>query len=190
MVDVAAISSAVGGLKAAIDIGKGIQALNTSTEVKQKTGDLLDAVLDARFKLMEAADTQSALLGKIKQLEQQIAGFEDWNSEKERYQLKAIDTGAFAYMHKPGMEDGEPPVWLCQTCFEKRHKSPLQFRAQDRGGGGAASGRGNQSRWGCNLCKAEVVVAYVRKPHIPWEPSPSDKPEPPTPSMSQVRVVR
>lgn len=189
MVDIAAIGGAVSGLKAALDIGKGIQALSTSTEVKQKTGELLDAVLDARFKLMEAADTQTALLDEIKQLKQQIAGFEHWDSEKERYELKAIDTGAFAYMYKPGMENGETAVWLCQTCFDNRHKSPLQFRAQDRGSG-AAGGRGSHSRWGCNLCKAEIVVAYVRRPHIPWEPSPSDKPEPPTPSMRTARIIR
>jgi hypothetical protein len=189
MVDVAAISGAVGGLKAAIDIGKGIQALNTSTEVKQKTGELLDAVLDARFKLMDAADAQSALLDEIKQLKQQIAGFEDWNSEKERYQLKAIDSGAFAVMHKPGMENGEPPIWLCQTCFEKRHKSPLQFVARDRGSG-AAGGRGTHARWHCNLCKSEITVYYGRQPHVPWEHSADDKPEPPSPSMSSVRLER
>lgn len=165
MVDVAAIGGAVSGLKAALDIGKGIQALNTSTEVKTKTGELLDAVVDARYKLMEAADTQAALLGEIKQLKEQIADFERWDSEKERYQLKAIDTGAFAYMHKPGMEEGEPAIWLCQTCFEKRHKSPLQYRntpMAERGG------RGQHSKWGCNLCKAEVTVYYTRKPSEPW----------------------
>src|SRR5688572_9256889 len=122
MVDITAVVSAANGLKAALDIAKGIQALNTSTEVRQKTSELLDAVLDARFKLSDAQETQSALLKRIDGLEQQIAQFENWDSEKERYQLKAIDTGAFAYMHKPGMEGTEPPIWLCQTCFEKRHK--------------------------------------------------------------------
>lgn len=157
--DVAAIGGAVSGLKAALDIGKGIQALNTSTEVRQKTSDLLDALLDARMKLIEAADTQSALLKRVEELEQKIAGFEDWNREKERYELKAVDSGAFAYVHKPGMRGNEAAVWFCQTCFENRHRSAYQFRAQDRGSG-AGGGRGSHSRWGCNLCKAEIVVHY------------------------------
>jgi hypothetical protein len=161
--DVAAIGGAVGGLKAALDIGKGIQALNTSTEIRQRTSELLDALLDARMKLVDAADTQSALLKRIDELEKQIAGFEDWDRNKQRYQLQAVSVGAFAYVHKPGMEDGEPPIWLCQTCFEKRHKSPFQFRAQDRGSG-AAGGRGSHSRWGCNHCKAELVVPYTARP--------------------------
>jgi hypothetical protein len=163
--DMAAIGGAVSGLKAALDIGKGIQALNTSTEVRQKTSDLLDALLDARMKLVEAADTQSALLGQIEELKQAIASFEHWNSEKQRYELKAIDRGAFAYMHKAGMENGEPAIWLCQTCFEQRHKSPLQFRGQPRDPGG---GRGMHAVWGCNRCKAEIVVYYARKPSEPY----------------------
>ena len=187
MVDITAISSAIQGFKAAADIAKGMKALETSTEIREKTSELLDAVLDARLKLVEASETQSALLERIKQLEKQIADFEDWGREKERYQLNAVDSGAFAYTYKPGMENGEPPIWLCQTCFEKRHRSPLQFRAQDRGTG-ASSGRGSQSRWGCNLCKAEVVVHYRRKPNIPWSPTP-DEPEP-SGSASQPQINR
>jgi hypothetical protein len=101
MVDLTAISSAATGFKAAMGIAKGIQSLTTSTEVRQKTSELLDAVLDGRTKLLEASETQAALLERIKQLEDQIAHFENWDCEKQRYQLKAFDTGAFAYTHKP-----------------------------------------------------------------------------------------
>lgn len=179
--DVAAIGGAVSGLKAALDIGKGIQSLNTTTEVQLKTSELLDALYDSRMKLIEAADTQSALLKRVEELEQKIASFEQWSGEKERYELKAIDIGAFAYMHKAGMENGEPAMWFCQTCFEQQHKSPLQFRAQDRGSN-AAGGRGSHSRWGCNSCKAEIVVAYSRKPHIPFESGGDRSPPPHNPT--------
>lgn len=173
MVDGSAIMAAANSFKIAVDIAKGIHALNTTTEVREKTSALLDAVVEGRFKLLEASDTQASLLARIKELEQQIASFEDWNREKERYQLKAIDTGAFAYMHKIGMEAGEPAVWLCQTCFQKRHVSPLQFRDQPNEPTG---GRGMHARWGCNACKAEVMVSYIRKPSVPWpeEPAPAE----------------
>ena len=170
MVDMSAISAAASSFKIAVDLAKGLNSLKTSTEVREKTSALLDAVVDGRFKLLEASETQTALLARINELEQTIAGFEDWNSEKERYQLTAIDRGAFAYTYQPDMDHGEPAIWLCQTCFEKRHKSPLQFRAQDAGSGGAGH-RGTHSRWGCNLCKSEVVVNYQRNPAKPWEPS-------------------
>ena len=189
MVDITAISAAANSFKIAVDLAKGINSLKTSTEVREKTSALLDAVVDGRFKLLEASEAQTALLARIKDLEQQIAGFEDWNNDKHRYDLKAIDTGAFAYMHKPGMEDGEPAIWLCQTCFEKRHKSPLQFRGQIAE---LRGGRGQHSKWGCNLCKAEVMVYYTRKPSEPWPGSinPSDDPSPSIGTVSSVKLTR
>ena len=191
MVDLTAISSAASGFKAAIDIAKGIQSLNTTTEVRQKTSELLDAVVEGRFKLLEASDAQSALLARIKELEEKIASFEDWDREKERYELQAIDTGAFAYMYQPDRDYGEPAIWLCQTCFEKRHKSPFQFRGQDIGSG-SGSGRGTHSRWGCNLCKSEVVVHYQRNPTTPWPDITSPDPDPPQPGggMASVKLTR
>lgn len=187
MVDITAISAAANSFKVAVDIAKGIQALNTSTEVRLKTSELLDAVVDGRFKLLEASEAQSTLLARIKELEEKIADFEDWGRQKDRYQLTAVDRGAFAYTHKPGMDDGEPPVWLCQACFEKRHKSPLQFRAQDVGRG-ATSSRGTHSRWGCNMCKSEVTVHYNRKPSTAYEESKSAEPE--GPPVRSVRIHR
>lgn len=188
MVDVMALTAAANSFKIAVDLAKGIHALKTSTEVREKTSALLDAVVDGRFKLLEASDTQTTLLARIKELEQQVADFENWNRDKERYQLKAIDTGAFAYMHKPGMENSEPAIWLCQTCFEKRHKSPLQYRAQDRGSG-ASGGRGSHSRWGCNDCKGEVVVHYHRNPAKPWPSEGDASAEPPTRVQPVPRVI-
>lgn len=166
--DATAIVGAANGLKAAVDLAKGLHSLKTSTEVREKTSALLDAVVDARFKLLEASDAQAALLERIKQLEDHIAGLENWDSDKQRYELKAIDTGAFAYMHKPGMEDGETPAWFCQTCFQDRHVNPLQFRDQPVSKTG---GRGMHCRWGCNRCKGEVMVYYTRKPSVAWEPT-------------------
>lgn len=85
--DLTAITSALGGLKVATEMAKAVQSLKTDTEVRQRTSELLDAVLSTRATLFEAQETQSALLNRIKELEQQILSFEDWDREKERYQL-------------------------------------------------------------------------------------------------------
>lgn len=188
MADLSAIVSAASGFKTAIDIVKGMQALSTTTEVRQKTSELLDAIVEARFKLLEASEAQSSLLNRISELEQEVKNFDDWNHEKERFELKAIDRGAFAYMHKAGARNGEPSIWLCQTCFEKRLKSPLQFRGQDRGD--ISAGRGSHARWGCNVCKGEVTVYYRREPTTSWEPDPSSNPSPPATGIGNANLRR
>lgn len=184
----AEISAGLGSLKAAFDITKGLNAANTQASINEVKIELQQLILDAQQALSAANDAQSASANRIAQLENQIAAFEDWKAEKQRYQLKAIDRGAFAYVHKPGMEQDEPAMWLCQACFEKRHRSPLQYIAQDRGSG-AASGRGTHARWGCNLCKTEVVVDYRRKPSAPYEGDGS-QPSAPAAGFTTTRVVR
>ena len=164
MVDIAAISSAIGGLKTAYDMAKAVQSLKTDTEVRQATSEMLDGILTARHQLIEASETQAALLAQIKGLEQKVADFENWNGEKERYQLQAIDSGAFAYMVKPSVETTEPPHWLCTHCFEKRHKSILSFKSQE-----IIPGRGRFATWSCNSCKGPLVVHVARLPSVPYE---------------------
>lgn len=176
-------------IKATMDITKGFAALKTENAVNQAIFEINRNLLDVQRSLMDAERMHAADAHRIAQLEKQIAESEDWNSDKQRYELKAIDSGAFAYMHKPGMDGGEPPVWLCQTCFEKGHKSPLQFRAQDQGTGGV-SHRGTHSRWGCNLCKAEVVVNYTRKPSVLFETNAAQPPAKPSSGMGMAKLTR
>ena len=172
------IQGAYNGLKTASDLAQGIIALKTETEKNAAIIGIQRHVLDGQRALMEADTLHVADLKRIAQLEQQIADMENWEGEKQRYELKAIDRGAFAYMHKPGMEQGEPPMWFCQPCFEKSHRSPLQARGQVRA---PAGGRGMVEQWVCNSCRAEVVAHINRNPATAWNPQPLDPaPSPPT----------
>lgn len=164
----AEISAGLSSLKAASDIIKGLNAANTQAAINEVKIGLQERVFEAREALAAAQDAQSAALQRIRDLEQEIVQLKDWEREKQRYQLNAIDRGAFAYMPKPGMENGEPPHWLCANCFHQRHKAFLQFKGQDR----TASGmRGDHSTYGCDRCKATVKVFYTRSPSKPGDAS-------------------
>jgi hypothetical protein len=188
MVTGAEIMAAFQGLKTGLGMLQALNATAKAAAINEVKVQLTQHILDAQQALTAAGMAQSDDAQRIANLEQQIADMGDWETEKQRYQLKAIDTGAFAYMHKTGMECGEPAMWLCQTCFEKRHRSPLQFRGQDAGSGGP--GRGTHSRWGCNHCKSEVVVHYRRNPAKVWETPPEEVPEPPAPPPAPPKIDR
>ena len=65
---------------------------------------------------------------RISELEKQVADFETWNADKQKYELKKVaSTGALAYMLKPEARGGEPPHWVCTHCYENRKRSILQF---------------------------------------------------------------
>lgn len=162
------ISTGLSSLKAAMDILKGLNAANTVATINEVKISLQERVMEAREALTAAHETQAVSLQRIRQLEQEIMELKDWEREKQRYQLQAIDRGVFAYMPKSGMENGEPPHWLCPNCFGKRHKSFLQFKGQDTRLGG---GRGDHSTYGCDGCKSTVKVFYTRNPSTPWSAS-------------------
>jgi hypothetical protein len=60
---------------------------------------------------MEAVAAQSALLDRVRHLEEEKAKLEAWEAEKQRYELANPERGFYAYILKPGMENGEPMTW-------------------------------------------------------------------------------
>jgi len=119
-------SAALGSVKAAYDIAKGLQALHTSTEVKQGIADVLNELITARMAAMEAVERESTLLKEIRDLNQQLDQLKAWDGEKERYELRRYYPGTIAFALKPSMAGGEPPHRLCVQCYYGGKKGVLQ----------------------------------------------------------------
>jgi hypothetical protein len=165
-------AAAVSSLKAAFDLSKAIIDVGGAVKVQGKVFELQREILAAQSSAMGAQAAQTDLLSEIESLKREINGLKDWSKDAERYELKAIDSGAFAYMLRAGEERGEPPHWLCTTCFGNRQKSILQTKGQVNT---VAGGRGMHAKWGCNSCRGEVTVYYRRQPSVPWpEPAADD----------------
>lgn len=163
------LAAGFGSLNAAMELLKTLNSANTQAKLNEVKLSLQQSILEGQSALSAARENQLAASDRIRQLEQQIMQFEHWEAEAERYELKAIYNGAFAYMHKEGMDNGEPPHWLCATCFENRKKSILQTRGQMYS---KEQGRSQYANWACNTCRGEVLVAYTRKPSEPWPKPP------------------
>ena len=161
MVDLVAIQAAGASLKTAADIAGGLLKLKISSEVQFKIIELQREIIAAQNSAMSAQTDQFALVQQVRDLEQEIVQLKNWDAEKQRYVLKAVDHGTFAYVPKPEVQGAEPPHWLCTNCFEKGHKSILQFRGQLKNPGG---GRGDHCEWICNSCKAKVLAYYNKSP--------------------------
>ena len=69
--------------------------------------------------------TSLALLERNRELEQQIVNFKNWEAESKRYRL--VDPGArgVVYALKESMKNGDPPHYLCTTCYHAGKKSLL-----------------------------------------------------------------
>ena len=87
------IKAGYDGLKAAVDIAKGISSLKTEAAVNQAVIDIQRHALEAQRALTDAEQMHASDLKRISELEEKIAGFENRQTEKQRYDLKAVDAG-------------------------------------------------------------------------------------------------
>lgn len=107
------------------------------------------AVLMIQKGVIDAQAAQMALVQEVGELKAQIARFETWDAEKQRYDLQEIDSGVLAYRIKPSMQGSEPDHYICPRCYEDRAKSILQAATR------------NPGRWAihmCPRCKTEFAA--------------------------------
>lgn len=156
MVGLAEIGAGLGGLKAAMDIAKGLNASAGAVAINDAKIALQSAILEAQGGLLAAQETQTANLKQIDQLEARIVQMDAWEREKERYQLQEFPTGALVYVLKEGDAAGEPPHRICPACYQDGHKSILQTTRRHQGGENVE----------CPRCKTDLRLSPFPTPKV------------------------
>lgn len=80
-------------LKVAFDLAKGLKDIDDATRRKA-------AVIELQEKILSAQSTQATLVETIGELKKRVAELEAWEADKQRYELKSIAPGVFAYRLK------------------------------------------------------------------------------------------
>jgi hypothetical protein len=109
MPDISALAAALPSLKAAKDIAEAMIGLRDSAAFQAKLIEFQSKLIDANNASFVAQDERATLLERIRDLEEKVAGFETWDAEKNRYELKEFGRGAFAYTLKPEAQGAAPP---------------------------------------------------------------------------------
>ena len=156
MVDMAMISGAMSALKAAGDIRKLMIASHDASVIRRQAIELQAQIFAAQSNALAAQSDQFTLLESVRKLEEQIADLEAWETEKQRYELKKVASGAFAYSLKPDASGSEPRHWICTTCYQNRKKSILQEHVVNI----LAPGDGGTT-WICPACSMKIRVPFT-----------------------------
>lgn len=151
--DLTAMSALTSSLKATADIAKLIVGIRDEQMIREKAVELTTVIMSAQSGALAAQTAQFELIDRIRNLEQQVKDLEDWNLERQRYQLKEVAPAVFAYVTKPGMENGEPSHGICAACYQRGRKSLLQQETRDPGRVHYAV---------CHDCGAELILAGHR----------------------------
>ena len=140
------IPMALGSLKIAFDIAKGMKDLNDASVRSIESIKLMEQIIAAQM-------AQASLIQQVRDLETEVSQFKNWEAEKERYILTDYGGGTFAYALKPEKAEGEPPHKLCANCFQQGKKSILQYTGK----------YGGQEGFDCHLCIKQIFLGIYRR---------------------------
>ena len=161
MISPVEISAGLTSLRTAFDIAKAIKGITDAADRNVKILELQGVIIEAQNSAIAAQQVHASDVKRIEALEAEVARMKAWDGEKARYELKAIGNGAFVYAVKPGMENGEPPHWLCPPCYTKGQKSFLQRTSE------AFGQRPSERTWDCPFCRGKLAISYKRSPSNP-----------------------
>ena len=123
--DMTLIQGTVTSLKAASDIVKGFLQLKSVSDVQGKVIELQSTILAAQSSALAAHSEQSAMIQRIRDLEEEVAHIKAWEETQQRYQLIAPWDGCYVYALKESCKGTEPPHWICEHCYQDGRKSLL-----------------------------------------------------------------
>ena len=138
-----------------------IEALKT-TKRDVEVGEFQKAILEANSFALAVQQQQFSLAARVQELEKDNTRLKDWSAEKEKYLVREIADGVFAYVEKGFVGDLRSAQKLCCNCFNQQFPSILQeFK-------GAFKGRGMVTILTCPKCKTEVgFFMYNQEPPTP-----------------------
>jgi hypothetical protein len=154
MVDVASFQAVASGFQSAGRILQSILELRDAAKIHAKAIELQAVILDAQSQAMNAQTTALAQISEIRELKERIVQMENWEREKQRYELKELKPGVFAYALKPDMSNGEPAHNICAQCYQSGVKAPLQAEVR---------APGLVHVLVCHRCNAELITGGIRQ---------------------------
>ena len=138
-------------LNGAGDVAKGLVDIRDTVKFKDAVIKLQAQILSAQQGALAAHVRETQMAEEIRGLKAHVAEMEAWAVQKERYQLKELAPGVFVYALKPGMEGGEPPHQICQTCYQRGKRAILHADGQHK----------TAYHLSCRECGTQLQVGYI-----------------------------
>ena len=131
---IAETGAALGGIKAAFEIARGISAVKSEAERNEAVISIQRILLEAQELALVDKQTIGELRAKLEVVERADLAKAEWNRQKERYLIARSPMGACFYSLRPEMAEGEVQHRLCATCYQDGRKSILHTTASHSGG--------------------------------------------------------
>ncbi|MCX5538352.1 hypothetical protein M3A49_02360 [Paraburkholderia sp. CNPSo 3076] len=139
--DIAAITGAWQGIKAARELVGGLIDAKIDAEAKARVYEAQAKLGDVQDTLFDMREEMYSLQEANKNLKAQLAEVEAWQTKAAQYELSKTPGGAVVYRFK-----GEPEHYACPSCFGLKQIHILQ------------TNRTYSGKYRCTGCKSEFPV--------------------------------
>lgn len=123
---IAEVSAIVTGIKATIEVAKGLKSSYDAHTITQAQSEILERLLAIQMDALALQEKHSTLINEKDELAKKLVQFEQWEKTESEYELQEIERGKFVYSSKNSQQSKKPTHWLCTQCWEDRKKSILQ----------------------------------------------------------------
>ncbi len=140
------IFAGLSAFKTMFDLAQAMKNMDDAVKRNAAVAELWEQIFAAQTRYAEAVE-------RVSTLEEKLASFETWETEKDRYELKKTAAGAMVWSLKPDEQGSEQPHQICTNCYENRKRSILQpkpLNMVERQTGGV------WPRLFCPACKMEI----------------------------------
>ena len=144
--DVATITGAYQGLKAAKEILGAAFEAKVDAEAKPKVLEALSKLGDAQDALFALREELFSLQEENNSLKKQIANAESWKEKADQYELVKTNGQAVVYKFK-----GQPEHYICPSCFNSKNIHILQ------------SNRTMSGKYRCTGCESEFPIEPIQR---------------------------
>jgi len=132
--------------------------LRDAAAFQEKRLELQSKIMDAQSSVFLVNNERAALIEEIGELKKKVAGFETWETEKQRYELIETIPGVRVYSLKEDAQPPETPHQICAQCYQKGQKSILQHENRQPGRAEVLV---------CHNCGLDLYVSGNRQPEHP-----------------------
>lgn len=144
---VAEVFAGLGSIKPAFDIAKGLKDIDDTTRRNA-------AIIELQEKILSAQAAQAELVETVGSLKKRVTELEEWDADKQRYELKSVAPGSFAYALKQNAYGSAPAHQICAACYGRNKKFILQIMPNST----AHIHLGIPTKYQCPECKSEIVA--------------------------------
>lgn len=116
------------GLAAAAKVLQSLKDVLGGKDARAEISQLYDIILAAQADALQASIKERAMLGRIGDLEKELAQAQAWDEQKSRYKLVNPWPGnaVLVYALKESCKASEAPHWICTKCYDDGRRTILQ----------------------------------------------------------------